>query len=77
MEEPIVVQRFTDNGDHSHWEMINQETGGQMYPIPKHCFMDNEGNLYKNQDPFGIDMSGKITIRQLSDEQAERLTRNL
>jgi len=77
MEKLIVVERYADNGGHSHWEMINPETGGEMYPIPKHCYVDNEGNLYKDNDPFGVDMSGKITIHQLSDEEVKRLIRNL
>lgn len=25
MKQPIVVERFTDNGEHSHWDLINQE----------------------------------------------------
>jgi hypothetical protein len=23
MEKPIVIERFTDNGEHSHWELVN------------------------------------------------------
>ena len=26
-EHPILVERFADNGEHSHWEMINAEGG--------------------------------------------------
>ena len=25
--EPKVIERFTDNGEHSHWELIDVETG--------------------------------------------------
>ena len=28
MEKPIVVERFADNGEHSHWELIS--TGGEV-----------------------------------------------
>jgi len=31
--------------------------------IPKYGFIDNDGYLYKDQDPHGADMSGKIRIR--------------
>lgn len=34
--------------------------------LKEHHFMDSEGNLYKDQDPFGVDMSGTIRIRQVS-----------
>ena len=26
-------------------------------------FMDNQGTIYKNQDPYGLDMGGVIRIR--------------
>lgn len=27
MEKPIINEVFADNGEHSHWELINAETG--------------------------------------------------
>lgn len=30
--------------------------------IARHWFVDNEGNFYINADPYGVQMSGKITI---------------
>ena len=30
--------------------------------LVRHFFVDNEGNFYINSDPYGVQMSGKITI---------------
>jgi len=30
--------------------------------ISKHWFVDNEGNFYINCDPYGVQMSGKVTV---------------
>jgi len=30
--------------------------------IARHWFVDKEGNFYINTDPYGVEMSGKITI---------------
>lgn len=26
MEKPTIVEKFADNGEHSHWELVNSET---------------------------------------------------
>jgi hypothetical protein len=31
---PIIVERFTCNGEHSHWESINPETGEVVMTQP-------------------------------------------
>lgn len=31
----------------------------------RNWFVDNEGNVYINSDPYGVQMSGKITIIQI------------
>ncbi len=31
MKQPKVIEKFTDNGEHSHWELINAETGGTLW----------------------------------------------
>lgn len=28
---PIVIEVFTDNGEHSHWELINPVNGELLY----------------------------------------------
>lgn len=27
MEKPNIVEKFTDNGEHSHWQLLDAETG--------------------------------------------------
>lgn len=27
MKKPIIVERFSDNGEHSHWALIDSKTG--------------------------------------------------
>lgn len=31
MEKPIINEVFADNGEHSHWELINAETGELLW----------------------------------------------
>jgi len=39
--------------------------------VTKQYFFDQYGDCYINQDPFGVDMSGKITIRQISEDHPQ------
>lgn len=40
MKQPLVVERFTDNGEHSHWALIDTEDGKDLW---------DEFNKKKNQ----------------------------
>lgn len=31
MEKPLVVERFADNGGHSHWDLVNVEDGNTLW----------------------------------------------
>ena len=31
MQQPIIKECFADNGEHSHWELINSETGEKLW----------------------------------------------
>ncbi len=31
MEKPIIVPAYADNGEHSHWELIDVETGEVLW----------------------------------------------
>ncbi len=31
MDKPIVIERFADNGDHSHWELVSAQTGNNLW----------------------------------------------
>lgn len=31
MEKPTIVERFADNGEHSHWEMVRTEDGYTLW----------------------------------------------
>lgn len=46
-----------------------------LYTIPDKCYMDCEGNLWLDQDPYGIDMSGKRTIKAPNDAQMKTIKR--
>ena len=35
--------------------------------IARHWFTDNDGNFYINTDPYGVQMSGKITIMPVTN----------
>lgn len=31
MEKPIIVERFADNGAHSHWEVVDPSNGASIW----------------------------------------------
>lgn len=31
MKQPILKECFADNGEHSHWELINSDTGEVLW----------------------------------------------
>lgn len=31
MKEPQVIEVYTDNGEHSHWRLIDVETGDNLW----------------------------------------------
>ena len=55
MKEPKVVERFADNGEHSHYELVDAETGNvlwregfpQVGPNP-----NEEDNLFNYEKPI-------------------------
>lgn len=42
MKQPKVIERFTDNGEHSHWELINVDTGDTLW---KELDPDDENDI--------------------------------
>lgn len=44
MKEPKVVERFADNGEHSHYELVDVETGNVLWreDYPQVGFDSNE-----------------------------------
>ena len=34
MNKPTIIERFADNGEHSHWELIDTSTGNVLWPKP-------------------------------------------
>lgn len=57
IDKPIIVERFSDNGEHSHWERIEPKDGAilwtgddeQQHPKPVEGVMDAEEWLTKNK----------------------------
>jgi hypothetical protein len=47
------------------WDKINKRE------VTKQYFFDQYGDCYINQDTFGVDMSGKITIKQISEDHPQ------
>ena len=38
MEKPTIVEVFADNGDHSHWTLVDTETGIKVWSEePEEC----------------------------------------
>lgn len=47
------------------WDNINKKE------VTKQYFFDQYGDCYINEDPFGVSMDGKITIKQLSKDHIQ------
>ena len=46
---------------------------GKMYSFQRQFFIDNNGRLFFNADPYGIDMSGKLRIYRHPKENHFRI----
>ena len=47
----------------------NARLFAEFKELKPHQYIDREGNVYKDLDPYGIDMSGKRSIRALSKDE--------
>jgi hypothetical protein len=47
------------------WDKINKRECRHQY------FFDQYGDCYINVDPYGVDMSGRITIRQIQENDPQ------
>lgn len=56
MNKPEVVERFTDNGEHSHWELINPSTGDVLWSevSPEDEIIEIEGRKFRRGDIYDI-----------------------
>lgn len=56
MTEPKVVERFADNGEHSHWELINSDTGEVLWSevSPEDEIIEIEGRKFRRGDIYEI-----------------------
>jgi hypothetical protein len=53
------------------WDKINKKE------VTKQYFFDQYGDCYINQDPFGVDMSGNITIKQIAEDHPQYEVREI
>lgn len=42
MEKPLVIERFADNGEHSHWELIDSD-GNILWTEPDNDCIEIKG----------------------------------
>ena len=56
MKQPKVIERFTDNGEHSHWELINVDTGDTLWKEldPDDEMIIIEGSEFRRGDIYDI-----------------------
>lgn len=56
MNKPKVVERFADNGEHSHWELINSDTGDVLWSeiSPEDEIIEIEGYKFRRGDIYDI-----------------------
>lgn len=51
MNKPEIIEVYDDNGEHSHWELIDSDTGVKLWsedPVEKQCDHEWYGETYDN-----------------------------
>lgn len=56
MNKPQLIEKFADNGEHSHWELINSETGNVLWSevSPEDEIIEIEGRKFRRGDIYEI-----------------------
>lgn len=56
MKEPKVLEKFADNGEHSHWELIDSDTGKVLWAEASKDdeFILIEGDFFRRGDIYDI-----------------------
>lgn len=56
MNKPIVVEIFSDNGQHSHWELADQDTGRVLWSEASQVdeIIEIEGYKFRRGDIYDI-----------------------
>lgn len=56
MKEPKVIEKFADNGEHSHWELIDSNTGKILWSeiYSEDEIIEIEGYRFRRGDIYDI-----------------------
>ncbi|MBS5701318.1 MAG: hypothetical protein KHX11_20040 [Bacteroides cellulosilyticus] len=56
MNKPKVIEKFADNGEHSHWELIDSDTGIVLWSemSPEEEIIEIEGYKFRRGDIYDI-----------------------
>ena len=56
MNKPKVIEKFADNGEHSHWELIDSDTGIVLWSemSPEDEIIEIEGYKFRRGDIYDI-----------------------
>lgn len=56
MNKPKVIEKFADNGEHSHWELIDSDTGIVLWSemSPEDGIIEIEGYKFRRGDIYDI-----------------------
>lgn len=56
MNKPIVIEKFADNGEHSHWELIDPDTGIMLWSENSNVdeIIEIEGYRFRRGDIYDI-----------------------
>lgn len=56
MNKPKVIEKFADNGEHSHWELIDSDTGIVLWSemSPEDEIIEIEGHKFRRGDIYDI-----------------------
>lgn len=56
MNKPIVIEKFADNGEHSHWELIDPDTGTVLWSEDSNVdeIIEIEGYKFRRGDIYDI-----------------------
>lgn len=56
MNKPKVIEKFADNGEHSHWELIDSDTGTVLWSEDSNVneIIEIEGYKFRRGDIYDI-----------------------
>ena len=66
MKEPIVVEKFADDGEHSHWDMVDPESGDVLCSYPTEDDFPTYQEFISEMEPPSTQLDGNYLAIEIS-----------